>query len=316
MISQQAHIRLQLFTALLLAISFIGLGLVSPQAVGAQQVALNVLPAILDIPLQPGDSVTQDVIVRNPTETTLPITIDVTGALVNAEPLNQSFENRFNVSNWISVSAQSFILEPGRSQTISITVDSPSRVESGGHYAQLLVRGLVLEQDDVSDINTVIYPEVTIPILISVAGQTETGYTIPNSNIFPRFISRSSEVMTTFVVENNGTIHNLVRPQIVVSQDGDEVSRETLEPAIVLPQTARTFTHNWQWPDQNGVYDVKIELPIVNSDDMVESTSERVYTIPSFRSLIIVAVVTWVSLFLVMYRKNILSALEVLFAKE
>ena len=164
---QRAHkllvpIKLLLFITPLLIISFSG-------HVSAQNTTeIAVTPAVVDIPVEPGMSFDSAIRVRNGSDQSLPISVIAQSLIVDDEPLGSINRGRYDVSSWIRFKSSSLLLEPGGSQLVEFTITVPQDASPGGHYAQINMRALQLEKELVSDNTTIIFPEVSVPVILTV----------------------------------------------------------------------------------------------------------------------------------------------------
>ena len=278
------------------------LGLLSFSDVSAQETQLVVTPAIIDAPAFPGESTTRTIQITNTNDTALPISFAVQSAVIDGEPIEDEMSERYDVSDWINFEENTYIFEAGQTREIEFTITPPFTALAGGHYAQISIRGLALEQTDIAQ--GLVFPEIGVPILITVPGEIIEDARFTGDSLFPRFVRRGQEIAIEVPVENLGTVHNLVALRLVLQKDGETVFVQNLTPGIILPATRKTFQGSWAAPEY-GEYDAYAELTFGNDQKLVQSEPEAIAVTPSLSSILWLAILVWTGSYLWPRRGNI-----------
>jgi hypothetical protein len=106
---------------------------------------LTAIPPRLEVTIKPGETVTQQIKVRNDSDTTRTITstakdftvTDDKGTPVQIEGVDDQ-SNRWASSAWISISPSTFTLKPKEIKVLMVTIIAPDNPTAGGHYAMIL----------------------------------------------------------------------------------------------------------------------------------------------------------------------------------
>ncbi len=277
---------------------------------------IAVTPAVVDIPVEPGMSFDSAIRVRNGSDQSLPISVIAQSLIVDDEPLGSINRGRYDVSSWIRFKSSSLLLEPGGSQLVEFTITVPQDASPGGHYAQINMRALQLEKELVSDNTTIIFPEVSVPVILTVPGEINEDVLIVNTDLVPTIISPGSQLQTEVVIENNGNIHNVVRPELFVfSDDSEKPFLYTSEPSVILPQTTKTVPIDWTAPALSGVVRAEIRMTFGTDTQMVKTETDTYIATMNVRSHIALAVATWLVVYIYIHRLNVTPSLRALFGR-
>ena len=99
---------------------------------------------------------------------------------------------------------------------------------------------------------------------------------------------------------------------MIITKDGETVSKNTLNPEVLLPGTRKTFVGSWEVPEY-GQFDGRVEFTFGSMQNMVASDSEAILAAPRTLSLFVLAVVIWTAVYLYPKRRNIRAALHAIF---
>jgi hypothetical protein len=106
---------------------------------------LTAIPPRLEVTVKPGQTVTQQIKVRNDSTIDRIITstakdfivTDDKGTPVQIEGLDDQ-SNRWASSSWIQISPSTFTLKPKETKVLMVTIIAPDNPTAGGHYAMIL----------------------------------------------------------------------------------------------------------------------------------------------------------------------------------
>ena len=219
-----------------------------PQTINAQSsLGLSAIPPRLEITVNPGQTITKTIKVRNESKLEKIITTDIKDFIVvddSGTPLqidNQDLSNRWAASSWIQVSADKLKLKPGETRSLSVTVIAPDDALPGGHYAMILhspSNDTVLSQTSAviqANVGTLVY--ITIPGNINEAAQIKD-FSAPS-------FSEYGPIPFTATITNLSDIH--ITPQAFISVTnflGLKTANLPLESINIFPYTSREFTTN------------------------------------------------------------------------
>jgi len=311
-----ALIRLRWYLALLLLISLVFFSLGQRASfVRAQETSITLTPAIVEIAVNPEDTIERFLQIKNTGDASLPVTIEVKSAVIDNRVSDVLDSTRYDVSEWVTFSEETYLFAPNQVREIPFVVTVPANAGPGGHYASISVRALALEQAEGSDTRSIVFPEVSVPVFITVSGDVQESARVAHQDLSPLFMTRDSAYNSQIVVENTGTVHNLVAPVLELRKGDTLVASYKFVPAVILPGTQKIFTVSWQSPTEYGSYQTRVVFPVGSDRIIVESSSEALLITPPPSLLIMLAIFTWVTAYLMPYRKNIRSSIRVLFGK-
>ncbi len=278
-----------------------------------QETQLVVTPAIIDAPAVAGESTKRTIQISNNNDYALPISVEVQSAVIDGEPLEGVSNDRYDVSNWVSFDKKTYIFESGETRQIPFTITPPFTASAGGHYAQISIRGLTLESS--SGQQGLVFPEIGVPLLVTVPGEIVEDARVQDVSIFPRFVTPNKPIDIEIPVENIGTVHNLVRVKMVFVQGDSVVDELELPPGIILPGTRKLFRGVWQ-PEQYGQFDAYVELAYGSNRTTTRSQAEQVLVMPPVSSLILLGIFVWLGTYLWPRRQNIVGAIKTIFTAQ
>jgi len=301
------------FFAYLVLASITTLCCVSTSRVHAQNTEIVVTPAIIDAPLQIGSSVVKNIQVTNGSNSALPISIEAQAAAIEGRVIEGSSTNRFDVSDWVSFTEKTYVFAAGETKQIPFTITAPFTASAGGYYATLSLRGLALENEiNQQQSSSLVFPEVGIPLLITIPGELTENALIAESNLFPSLATRYNLIEDKVAIQNNGTVHNLITATLVIERQEETVSRKELQPSVILPGTEREYSYAWEVAEY-GVYQSYIEVTYGNKKSTYKTPVETTYVTPSIWLLVSMAIATWSVLYVYPRRYNTIKAITILF---
>lgn len=268
---------------------------------------IAVSPAVFDVATRPGDRTDLILTVRNGNDVSLPISIAIQSLVSN--DIDDFYINpAYDAKQWLELEDDTYILDSKEVKQIPVTITVPEDASPGGHYAQISVRGLSLEADPSLRGESLVIPEVNASVFITVDGDIKESFRIQSQNLGPFQATRQSLVTSVFSIENNGNVHNLISPKIIILKDKTIVSEYVLPPRIVLPDLTAQFTHEWVIPEEYGSYEIQVEFLYGNSQETVKSKKETMYITPPLNQLVGLALVTWMTIYGYTHRKNFKKA--------
>ena len=267
-----------------LIIIFVGMLLILPSQTSAQEqqkTELNVTPAILDISAKPGQMIEHRISVRNGSEFALPVSIVPQSLLQDdGELIISPQQKAVDASEWIKFKdTASIIFEKDEVKEIPLEITVPKDASPGGHYAQISIRALLLETEATKSASIVI-PEVTVTVFITVPGEHNTDISFAEKNIFPWQETTGAKKQINLRLKNNGNIHDLISPIISFKKDGVVISKINLKPRLLLPFTTKNFTYQIEFPSDYGIYDVSVDLKYANNQKLLNHQERLIISRP------------------------------------
>lgn len=212
---------------------------------------LTVSPAITEWLVAPGKKASKKVMVANTTKEPLPVSVLVRPfRLQETDYLNVADSLRYDASSWLRVTDGDFILKPGKTREVALTVTIPHDAPPGGHYAtayfrQLRPAGSAGAQAQVGTL-----------VFITVKGKIEKR--LEGENMSARW--NGSTLAITAKLRNAGNVHEMPEGSFVVLDwRGKEVGKVALPRGMVMPRTSRTFQAAFERLGP-GVYTIRPQL--------------------------------------------------------
>lgn len=260
-------------TALILFFSLI---FIASKPVLAQIASTTVIPPRLEITANPGQTLTQELKVRNETDSTQYYAVDVTNFIVSDNfgtpiPISDTVNTRWGMKSWIK--APSVIpVDPKQTAVVKITINVPQNALPGGHYAlityqpnpdfkaaQLRNTGSIIGQRT----GTILYLTVSGPI---TQNATATQFTAPLFNEF-------GPVPFNGVVSNSSDIHVNAKGNIFISNlFGQQIAQLPVETGNVFPGATRAFKTDWNQKWGYGRYTATLDLAYGTAGGVITST--------------------------------------------
>ncbi len=297
--------------AALAAVLLMQMTLATPNA-AAQGTGISVSPPNFALEAQPGQVVSQEIVVSNHGGGELPIRIDAAGfepagSLGQATIINQQTD----VVTWTLVSPKEFILKPGGRQTVTFLIDVPPDAPPGGHYLSILAS---LGIDGAGAGGVSVGQRVGVLILLRVAGEVKEDLHIA-SFTGPGFTARGP-VTFDLLARNLGNVH--LRPAGVItitSMFGGEVARLPVPEENILPGSERAFAVTWDAGWRIGWFTAEY-LGIYGARNSEVRDRATVVIFPWYVVLPPLAVLTLVLFAGIRGRRRIRRSIAVLLGKE
>lgn len=279
-------------------------------------VSLGVSPAIIEVALRPGDSITRELTLSSQAEPAIPISGKVESLIDTDEVINLQIRKQFDASTWVSLPNESVVLPANETKKYRVDISVPKNATPGGHYAQVTLQALSLEKANLEGAGrSIVIPEISVSVFITVAGNINENLNVLSGNLFPYMTSPDSENYLSFQVANRGNVHALIVPKVIISKNGKDIESKSLTPKVVLPNSIKQFTETWVAPEANGLYDARVVFTYGNQQKDVSTAAEKLAIIPSLWKLFVIAMFTYLARYIFIHRKNVKAAYETLIAK-
>lgn len=232
---------------LLLALAFFGALTLWPRT----SQALTLVPPSLEFTVAPGGSVDSKIKLFNEESEPISVFSSVSNFTAKGEEGEPDFdfaEELTGLSDWIDIGSGPFTLQPGDRIEIPFTVNVPTGVEPGGHYASVFFgTDPTIKPDEGGQVS--IRSLVGSLLILRVSGEIREAASVasfdPTDN---RTTTSRLPVTMELRINNQGNVH--IRPQGSVTIRnifGGETARLTINEAngAVLPNSLRRFEIDW-----------------------------------------------------------------------
>lgn len=255
---------------------------------------ITVSPAITELTVDPGKSVTKSIDVLNTGDEPFDVTLSsapyyVTGT--NYDPHFTQLSDTAETSKWVSLAVTSSTVENAKTLKVSFTVSVPARTAPGGYYAVIFAEtargsgsGGIVPHNRVGHL-----------LYITVNGAVKKSGSA-TANTLPSF-SFSKVVPIGIQVTNDGGIHFRTTATFSVTDfTGKEVYQEAFE-RIILPGTIRDISSDWTSTPPIGIYTVHREAVV--ADELITLDNKTVIIVsPWFLLFVIIFIGSTVGFFM------------------
>jgi len=226
--------------ALILAWIFLG-----SHAAHAQEVGLTISPLTFELTADPGDTITNELRVFNPTSNRFSVDMDVEDFTATGELgsviVETTEDETYSLKKWVVFDPPTFSLDPGEKQFVRFVINVPAEAEPGGHYGSILAT-IKASIGEVS--GTGVTSKVGALVLLSVPG-TVTENLIVEEFSAPDF-QEGGPVPFVARFSNTGSVH--VRPigfVQITNLLGRKVEDVPFPQKNVIPGAKRLVEFDW-----------------------------------------------------------------------
>lgn len=279
----------------------------SPQFAAAQSSAgVSIEPATIEEPADPGQTLSATLSLTNTTfaeQTFYLFTRDIVGVRDGNAPEFASGSQEltgFELSTWVVLPTDPYVLGPGESVRVPITIDVPENATPGSHFGGIFAS---VEAPRLREIGAGVGYEVASIITINISGDQVVNAQVREFST-DQLVHGSTNVDFTVRIQNTGTM--LVRPYgpiKIYNMFGSEVKTLTVNDTAggVFPGSVRDFHVSWR--DENpGFGRYRAELAMTYEADAGQRSIDDTLTfwilplniiLPALGVLAVILVVTY-----------------------
>ncbi len=268
--------------------------LIFAKPVSAQQnlqvQGLGVDPFLIELEMEPGQTLQRAIKITNTTNTSLSFNPTVNDFMVESgtgQPLflnsNEKNDERYSLSNWITVKNLSSLTVPAYSQIeVSFNISPPKNAEPGTHYGGILFG----QKSQVDGSGSAVEHKAGVIILVNL-GKAEQQVKVENFSASQKFY-KTSEVEFITGLYNLGNVHLRPKGEVTIRNIfGRSVSQVPInrDASIILPDQLRNFTSNFNPSFAFGRYTA--EAIIFYGDPKIELRANTVFWVIPVKQIII-----------------------------
>ncbi len=285
----------------------------------ADQVSLTMSPQLIEVTANPGDEPIVNTI-RITNNSDLPVellatpqNIVPTGEEGGSVPTED--ETSFSLAAWITVEPEAVSVAPNTTQDFTVTIAVPGNAEPGGHYGTVTFE--TVPGDSTEGAGASVVQRLAPVILASVAGDIVEEGGIESFASTKSFWTNEKPILFETRLNNTGNVHYKPTGTITIkNMFGNEVTKIVVEERNVLPDTIRKLETEWSDPGfAVGRYTAELDLVYGEDDNQIHA--ETTFIIFPWQTILPIAVVVIVLLFiLVKFRSRLGAAFKVLAGKN
>ncbi len=205
-----------------------------------ESIPLTISPVKTEVSVQRGTQTSFDVTVVNRGSKTIRGSFRISDFTVveNGAPnfMDKNADTNRSASQWVSLSQDSAVIEPGNSSTTQVVVSAPPDAKAGGHYAAVLFQPGDFEQEGSTNVS------VRVASLLNIKVE---GMILEKARIMAirtPFFLESGPVPITFSLLNQGDYHIVPRGEVkLINMFGSVVEEDQIESLNVFPGSIRKY---------------------------------------------------------------------------
>ena len=207
--------------------------------------ALSVQPAIQDIVLDPGGTITKSLRVTNDEDSIQTFFVTIQKFVPKGENGQQDFlpaSDTSGLPEWMYVDKPELTLKPGQSMNLQVSVRVPPGATPGGYYAALF-----LSKRQAANEPLAMLPKLGVLFFVRLNGDVQERLALTQFSV-DRDSYSSLPVGFRAVVANEGMVHEVPQGTITVKNFfGMTVAKFPANPDgnRVLPGSSRVFLSSW-----------------------------------------------------------------------
>jgi hypothetical protein len=150
----------------------------------------------------------------------------------------KKYTQKYGLASWLVLAADTVVLQPGESRSVTVTIDNRSSLQPGGHYGA--VAAAVTSLDESPDNHVAINQQLLSLLLVNKVGGEKYDLKLVGLEQNGNWLHLPSTIKLRF--QNPGNVHVIPRGEVKLkSPSGKVVARGVInsESAFVLPETFR-----------------------------------------------------------------------------
>lgn len=265
---------------------------------------LEVSPPKYDINIQPGQSVTQQVTLRNRHVSSIRLKTSFNNILADGDngDVKPAFEpTPYDLARYAQVENSEFTLPPQQTRVVTVTLTVPRDVAPGGYYG--MVRFTPTVRSDLPPV--AIQGQIAALFLVRVPGPTTEKGTIKSfdvTNADGRKVGGvfiGNDLYWKTIVRNEGKVHFATAANVTAKDKfGGERYKNSTDARNVFPDGERRFEQRWE-NAKTGLYTTTVKAPLPG-DTNAQKTLRVLVITPVFAmitagvvALLVLILLTW-----------------------
>ena len=113
------------------------------KAKALDETTISISPLTFDLTANPGDSLVNEMIVRNGGAEPVVINMGSQDFIASGEEGDISLteeKTTYSLAQWVEVNTNKFVIQPGKQERVKFIIRVPVNAEPGGHYASVLAQ--------------------------------------------------------------------------------------------------------------------------------------------------------------------------------
>lgn len=221
------------------------------------ETGLVLRPAILDLPAEPGTTISATITLQNISDSAVSVEIGSQSLIPNDPEIDQTKRKDYDASTWMITSKDKLLLDEDEIRNVDVQFLVPDDAGPGGHYAMITFTTNSIAQQ--ADSGSVVTPSLTSLALITVSGDIQENIEASRPDL-PLFVFGDDQI-TSFDISNNGNVHVLPSATMRLYNRNDTlVDTQQINPQLILPNTTKDFVVHWSTNGRYGIYKTVIDI--------------------------------------------------------
>jgi len=280
-------------TLIILLLPLVLLGIITSNATAQEDInetGLVLRPAILDLPAEPGTTISATITLQNISNSAVSVDIGSQSLIPNDPEIDQEKRKDYDASTWIVTSNDQLLLDEDEIRNVDVQFLVPEDAGPGGHYALITFATNSVSQQTGS--GSIVTPSLTSLALITVAGDIRESAQSNNFSM-PLFVIGNDQT-ASFEISNTGNVHILPSAVMrIYDRDGQLVETQMIDAQLILPNTTKSFVVDWSTNDRVGIYRTVIDVNYGTPLQTISMEGGVIVMLPGFTALLI-----WFALFI------------------
>jgi hypothetical protein len=209
-------------------------------------------PRVEDLSAAPGEVITHQIKIKNAGGDEMVIRPDIKDFIVQDKKGRPTFlneeitehENRWAMSQWMTVSPAQFVLQPGETEVLDLIIVVPEDAVAGGHYAAVIYRPDNEATVGANTSGAQINPSVAALIYLTVEGDITEDARVTRLDI-PKF-SEFGPIDIETEITNFSDVHIKPKASINIYNIFNQLSKHLkVEEQNIFPSKARIYENTW-----------------------------------------------------------------------
>ena len=241
---------------------------------------ISISPLTFDLSANPGDTITDEILVRNSGVAPVVINPETEDFVADGEEGQVSLtesKSTYSLASWIQLNTGQFTLNGGQQQQIKFEIRIPVNAEPGGHYAS--VYGHLSPTIANATNGSGVGQKIGALILLRVGGDANEDANIASFST-TKHAYETGPVGFDIRIQNTGTVH--IKPMGVIAvtdEFGKKVATIPVDQKNILPGAIRHLTASWTKTPAFGKYTATL-LSLYGTDNKQITAATTFWIIP------------------------------------
>lgn len=233
------------------------------------------IPPRLELEVNPGETITQEIKVRNETDAVQYYTVFVEDFIVTDQigtpiPVTEATSGRWSLASWITA-PKVIPVDPKQTQVLNLTITAPQNALPGGHYAMITYQPGDPKSGDLKDTGSLIGHRTGTLLYVTVPGDITQDALVKKFSTDKFHEYGPLDFLT--IITNLSDIHILPQGQITIKDIfGRAVANLEVDMGNVFPEADRQNITTWNQKWGYGRYSANLELAYGSTGQLLNAT--------------------------------------------